>query len=105
MAETEAATLVSRRDLLKLGGAAVAAGVAGTRPAGRPAEAQTPKRGGVFRIRGEDPVHFDPHQTISFKTRTMLSFTHSRLVKIKAGTAIRPGTMPLEGDLAESWSQ
>ena len=45
---------LSRRDLLKLGGAAVAAGAAGSGlplvfPAG--AAAQVPKRGGTFRIR------------------------------------------------------
>jgi peptide/nickel transport system substrate-binding protein len=29
----------------------------------------------------------------------------SRLVKIKAGSAVVPGTQPIEGDLAESWTQ
>jgi len=91
---------LTRREILRLGGAVAAA--ATLPPA---ASAQTPKRGGVFRIRGEEPVHFDPHQTVSFKTMTNLSFTHSRLVKVKAGAAVRPGTTPLEGDLAESWSQ
>src|SRR5258705_12010579 len=33
------------------------------------------------------------------------SFTHSRLLKHKAGPAIQPGTFPIEGDLAESWTQ
>jgi peptide/nickel transport system substrate-binding protein len=52
-----------------------------------------------------DPVGLDPHQTISFATMTMLSFTHSRLVKVKAGPSVRPGTYPLEADVAESWTQ
>jgi peptide/nickel transport system substrate-binding protein len=90
----------TRRDVLKLGAVAAAASVL---PA--PAQAQTPRRGGVLRIRGEEPVHFDPHLTLSFKTMTNLSFTHSRLVKVKAGSGVRPGTTPLEGDLAESWTQ
>ncbi len=33
------------------------------------------------------------------------SFTHSRLLKHKAGPGIHPGTFPVEGDLAESWTQ
>ena len=76
---------VTRRDVLKLGGAALAAaGGAGLVPTA--AEAQTPKRGGVFRIRGEDPLGFDPQLTTAFRTMTNLSFTHSRLVKVKAGS-------------------
>src|SRR5687767_598640 len=94
---------ISRRDLLKLGGTAVAAAATPLRP--ESAAAQTPKRGGVLRVRGEDPVGFDPHLTVSYKTMLNLSFTHSRLVKVKAGSSVAPGTLPLEGDLAESWTQ
>ena len=100
---------VSRRDLLKLGGAALVAGAAGSsadllHPG--PACAQTPKRGGVLRIAHQlDPVGWDPHQTLSFATMTMLSFTHSRLMKVKAGPLVTPGSYPVEPDLAESWSQ
>ena len=94
---------ISRRDLLKLGGTVVAAAAMPISP--EPAAAQTPKRGGVFRVRGEDPVGFDPHLTVAFKTMMSLSFTHSRLVKVRAGSAVPPGTLPLEPDLAESWTQ
>ena len=94
---------ISRRDLLKLGGAAV--GAATIPSMSDPVAAQTPKRGGTLRVRVEDPVGFDPHLTLSFKTMQNLSFTHSRLVKVRAGSAVAPGTLPLEGDLAESWSQ
>ena len=100
---------VSRRDLLKLGGAAAATGALATaldlaRPG--PAVAQTPKRGGTFRIATLlDPVGWDPHQTISFATMTLLSFAHSRLMKVKAGPSVTPGSYPIEGDLAESWTQ
>jgi peptide/nickel transport system substrate-binding protein len=95
---------VTRRDVLRLGGGAVvaASGAALVTPA---ADAQTPKRGGVFRIRGEDPLGFDPQLTTAFRTMTNLSLTHSRLVKVKAGSAVRAGTQPLEGDLAESWTR
>lgn len=97
---------VSRRDLLKLSGAAVAAGVTIDFLAPRPAEAQTPKRGGVFRICAfADPTGFDPHLTVNWWTMINLSFTHSRLLKHKAGPSVQPGTFPVEGDLAESWAQ
>jgi len=100
---------VTRRNLLALGGAAFAAGTI-ERGLGllapSVADAQNPKRGGIFRIAVQlDPVGLDPHQTIAFATMTMLSFTHSRLVKVKAGPSVRPGTYPLEGDVAESWTQ
>jgi len=100
---------ITRRDVLKLGGAAVAASAVGPGlPRLNPTtvEAQTPKRGGVFRIRQAIlPVHFDPHQTIAFSTMMPLSYCMSRLVKVKAGSAVVPGTQPIEGDLAESWTQ
>ena len=92
---------LSRRHLLKLGGA----GLVGASMAPVVARAQTPKRGGTLAIRTYDPPHFDPFQTISFKTHISLSFTHSRLLKHKAGPSVAPGTFPIEGDLAESWTQ
>jgi peptide/nickel transport system substrate-binding protein len=97
---------LSRRDVLKLGGAAVAAGAAGALVAPA-AQAQTPKRGGVLRLTFQsDPVTgFDPQQTISFVTHVPLSFVYSRLVKVKAGPAVKPMTYPIEPDLAESWDQ
>jgi peptide/nickel transport system substrate-binding protein len=98
---------VRRRDLLGLGGVALGAAAIGTSFDARRhhAEAETPKRGGIFRIRGEDPLGFDPHQGTSARTTVNLSFTHSRLLKVKAGPAVVPGTSPLEPDLAESWTQ
>jgi len=92
---------LSRRHLLKLGGAALA----GASMAPAVARAQTPKRGGTLAIRTWDPPHFDPFQTISYKTHIALSFTHSRLLRHKAGPSVVPGTFPIEGDLAESWAQ
>src|SRR5262249_21701494 len=93
----------TRRRILGLGGAALAA-TALAPSAGR---AQTPKRGGTLTIRAWDPPHFDIHAPggISYKTHALLSFTHGRLLKHKAGPAVTPGTFPIEGDLAESWTQ
>jgi len=101
----ESSPAVSRRDILKLGATATVAGAIGA--AGpREAAAQTPKRGGIFHIRHHvQPVHFDPQQTIAFSTQWPLSYCMSRLVKVKAGPAVVPGTQPIEGDLAESWTQ
>ena len=95
---------VSRRQWLGLaGGALAAAAAAGTLPG--TASAQTPKRGGTLTLRLWDPPHWDPQLQISYKTHTALTFTHSRLVKHKAGSTVQPGSFPIEGDLAESWTQ
>jgi peptide/nickel transport system substrate-binding protein len=96
--------MLSRRRFLELGAGAAAVTAGPLRRPG-PARAQAPKRGGVLRIRGEDPLGFDPHQNLSQRTTTNLSFTHSRLLKAKAGPGVAPGTTILEPDLAESWTQ
>jgi peptide/nickel transport system substrate-binding protein len=91
----------TRRDVLALGAAAFArAAIAPARAA-----AQTPRRGGTITIRGWDPPLFDPMLTTAYRVQIPLSFTHSRLVKQKAGPSVPPGTFPIEGDLAESWTQ
>jgi peptide/nickel transport system substrate-binding protein len=48
---------------------------------------------------------FDHQLTVNWTTQIAVSFTHSRLVKVKAGPSVAPGTFPLEPDVAESWSQ
>src|SRR5262245_32873099 len=96
---------LSRREVLMTGAAAVALAVTGPQLV-TPAQAQTPKRGGTLRLTGiTDPLHFDPHATISFATMVPLSFIYSRLLKVKAGPSVKPMTYPIEGDLAESWTQ
>src|SRR5881392_2925510 len=93
----------SRRDVLMLGGLTLAATTL------RPGlgHADTPKRGGTITIRAWDPPHFDLHAVggFSYKTQIVLSFTHSRLIRHKAGPGVAPGFFPVEGDLPESWSQ
>jgi len=114
--ESRPAAGLSRRDLLKLGGAAAVAGTLSLRhgksvadpadelPADQLRKLEAAKHGGTFRVRlDQSPVHFDPHQTVAYSTMVPLSFAYSRLVKVKAGSNVTPGTQPIEGDLADSW--
>jgi len=84
-----------RRDLLR---ASLAAGAAlSAWPLAGPsrlwgAAAGPPKRGGILRVRGYDPAHFDPHLTPSFKTHCTLSFVYSRLVRHTVAPEVPPGT-------------
>src|SRR6266700_2050672 len=99
---------ISRRDVLKAG--LTAGATLSALPLYHPttlwsAEAGPPKRGGILRVRGYDPVHFDHHLTINFKTNTTLSFVHSRLVRHKLGPGVQPGTFIVEPDLAERWEE
>jgi peptide/nickel transport system substrate-binding protein len=97
---------VSRRDVLQAGLAAGAALSAW--PLYGPSslwgeEAGPPKRGGILRVWGYDPPHFDPHLTINGKTHNTLSFVHSTLVRHKVGSEIQPGTFIVEPHVAERW--
>src|SRR5215813_9161743 len=79
---------VRRRALLKAG--FVAGVTLSTWPLHTPsvlwgAEAGQPKRGGILRVRGYDPPHFDHHLTLNFKTNTTLSFAYSTLVRYQVG--------------------
>src|SRR2546423_2192012 len=99
---------VRRRDLLKAG---LVAGVSlSTWPLHTPsvlwgAEAGQPKRGGILRVRGYDPPHFDHHLTNNAKTNTTLSFVHSTLLRFQVGADIPPGTYTVEPHLAEGWEE
>src|SRR5437867_4441955 len=94
---------LGRRDLVKLGGLTLA----GTALSPSVLRAQTPKRGGTLTLRTWDPPHWDHMGPggISYKIHIPMTFTHSRLLKHKAGPGVVPGTFPIEGDLAESWTQ
>ena len=99
---------ISRRALLQAGLAAsttLATWPLQSPPALWGAEAGQPKRGGILRVAGYDPPHFDPHLTLNFKTNTTLSFAYSTLVRYKVGAAVRPGTFTVEPHLAERWEQ
>jgi peptide/nickel transport system substrate-binding protein len=99
---------LSRRELLHMG---LATGLTvSVLPLSRPAplwgaEAGQPKRGGILRVRGYDPVHFDHHLTNNAKTNTTLSFVHSTLLRFKVGAEIPPGTYTVEPHLAEGWEE
>ena len=98
--------MITRRTLLA-NAAATAAGTLAAATVSTPGRsaAQTPKRGGTLSLRLWDPPHWDPYLILAFRTQIPYTFTHSRLLKHKAGPAIQPGTFAVEGDLAESWSQ
>jgi peptide/nickel transport system substrate-binding protein len=98
---------VHRRTVLK---AALATGVTLSTwslplsPAVWGAEDGQPKRGGVLRVRGFDPPHFDPHLPGGgFRTQATLSFVYSTLLRYRLGPAVPPGTFTVEPDLAEGW--
>ena len=95
---------MTRRDLVK---ASLAAGAAlAAEPLVAPGRARAQgKRGGILRVRGYDPPHFDPHLTLNFKTNTTLSFVYNKLVRHKVGAGVAPGTFAVEPDLAERWEE
>src|SRR5256885_1459760 len=76
---------MNRRDVLKLGGATVAAAAAGAviDLSPRPVAAQAPKRGGVFRIAGVDPLGFDPH-TVKFTLKEPFAWSPDALASTSA---------------------
>src|SRR5262249_7838830 len=83
-----------RRDVLKAGlvaGAALSALPLHSPTALWGAEAGQPKRGGILRVRGYDPVHFDHHLTLNARTNTTLSFIYSTLLRYKVGPEVVPG--------------
>ena len=68
------------------------------------AEDGQPKRGGILRVRGFDPPHFDPHLPGGgFRTNATLSFVYSTLLRHRLGPCVPPGTFTVEPHLAERW--
>src|SRR6266702_5051845 len=97
-----------RREVLKV--SLVASAALSTRSLSRPsvlwgAATGPPKRGGILRVRGYDPPHFDHHFTLNVRTNATLSFAYSTLVRYKVGADVRPGTFTIEPHLAERWEQ
>ena len=72
--------MLTRRDFLAAGTAAAALATYPSR-----ALAQAPKRGGTLAIRAWDPPHFDAILAHAYKTHVVISFTHSRLLRHRAG--------------------
>src|SRR5262245_61095697 len=99
---------MSRRSLLRAG---LSAGVTlSLWPLARPpalcgAEAGQSRRGGILRVRGADPVHFDHHLPRNARTNPTRSFVHSPLLRYKVGPEIVPGTFTVEPHLAERWEE
>jgi peptide/nickel transport system substrate-binding protein len=61
------------------------------------------KRGGILRVRGFDPPHFDPHLPGGFRTQATLSFVYSTLLRHRLGPSVPPGTFTVDPHLAERW--
>ena len=98
--------VLSRRHFLhSVGvGGALALGLPGAMPIA-PAQAATPKPGGVARVRGYDPLGWDAMLSVSYRTHIAVSYTHNRLFRYKAGPDVPIGTMILEPDLVERWEE
>lgn len=86
---------LSRRDLLRAGGGALASVLTGPRLTG----AQPPKRGGTLRVsNGGDPPDFDVHQTVTYLTQFVGAPCYSNLLRADVGDPTK-----LVPDLAEKW--
>ncbi|HEV8441538.1 MAG TPA: ABC transporter substrate-binding protein [Methylomirabilota bacterium] len=69
-----------------------------------PAHAQSPKRGGVFRVPAPDAVSLDPHINAGFGTQIYASLVYGHLVRFPAGhEATGSGDHRILPDLAEKW--
>ncbi len=95
---------ITRRDLLRTGVAACATLSAGSFTTPGTLQAQG-KRGGILRVRGYDPPHFDPHLAFNPKLSSTVSFVYSKLVRFRVGPGVAPGVFTVEPDLAERWEQ
>jgi hypothetical protein len=67
-----------------------------------PAPAQTPRRGGVFRVPVADAPGLDPHQSAAFMTHVYASLVYGQLVRFPSGAEAQgPGDHRILPDLAE----
>ena len=99
---------LTRRELLKAG--LVASATFSVWPLGRPpllwgGDTGQPKRGGILRVRGFDPPHFDPHLITAAYTQSTVGFVYSKLVRHQVGDDVPPGRFIVEPDLAERWEE
>jgi peptide/nickel transport system substrate-binding protein len=71
-----------------------------------PAEAQTPRRGGVLRIADREAPNLDPHLAISFLTHSWANMIYSQLVRYPHGPEQKhPADFSIVADVAEKWEQ
>jgi ABC-type transport system substrate-binding protein len=69
-----------------------------------PTLAQSPRRGGVFRLPAPDAVSLDPHLNAGFTGQMYASLVYSHLVRFPAGPeATGSGDHRILPDLAEKW--
>jgi peptide/nickel transport system substrate-binding protein len=69
------------------------------------ADAQQPKRGGVFRIAEREAPSLDPHLSVSFLTHSYVSLVYSQLVRFPYGPEQQhPADFSIVPDLAERWT-
>ncbi|HEY7517012.1 MAG TPA: ABC transporter substrate-binding protein [Methylomirabilota bacterium] len=69
-----------------------------------PATAESPRRGGVFRVPVADAASLDPHQSAAFMTHVYASLVYSQLVRFPSGPETRgAGDHRILPDLAERW--
>jgi peptide/nickel transport system substrate-binding protein len=69
------------------------------------AQTETPQAGGVARVRGYDPLGWDPMLTTSYRTHIAVSYTHNRLFRYASGPDVPIGKMIIEPDLVERWEE
>jgi peptide/nickel transport system substrate-binding protein len=68
----------------------------------------TPKMGGTLNVlaaTSDGATGWDPHKSFSFKTHTVLSYSHERVMEFKYGTDAEPGDYTAVPGLAEKIEQ
>jgi len=68
------------------------------------ATAETPKRGGILNFALHyEPPHWDPHQTVSYRTQVYLTMTNSKITRDNHGADVGQYDFITVPDLAEKW--
>jgi hypothetical protein len=77
--------LSRRAHLLAAGATGLVAAALPSRAGSQAPASLTPKRGGTLNVRAWDPPHFDHILAHAYRTHVVVSFTHSRLLRHRAG--------------------
>src|SRR5262245_54818696 len=92
------AASMTRRATLGIGGAVLIAAL------GAPVRAQTPRRGGVFRVPVPEAPSLDPHQYAGFVTHVYASLVYGHLVRFPSGPEAQGSAdHRIRPDIAEKW--